>query len=69
MQKTGLDWSCLAILGTLALFPAPTLAQLIPDNTLGKESSVINKLNELNERIDGGATRGTNLDRWMESLP
>ena len=36
-------------------------AQLIPDNTLGKENSVVNSLNSLEDRIDGGAIRGSNL--------
>ncbi len=38
-----------------------TLAQVIPDNTLGAESSVITNLDQLRERIDGGALRGSNL--------
>ncbi len=36
-------------------------AQIIPDQTLGSESSVINQVNELRERIEGGAIRGKNL--------
>ena len=36
-------------------------AQLIPDNTLGKESSLVNSINSLEDRIDGGAIRGSNL--------
>jgi len=35
-------------------------AQLIPDNTLGKENSIVNPA-KLLQRIDGGATRGSNL--------
>ena len=35
--------------------------QLIPDNTLGAENSVINSINSLEDRIDGGAIRGSNL--------
>ncbi|MEM6753949.1 MAG: filamentous hemagglutinin N-terminal domain-containing protein, partial [Cyanobacteria bacterium P01_C01_bin.38] len=35
-------------------------AQLIPDNTLGKEKSIVNS-SELLQRIDGGAIRGSNL--------
>ena len=35
-------------------------AQLIPDNTLGKENSVVTPTNLL-QRIDGGAIRGSNL--------
>ncbi|MEO0839167.1 MAG: filamentous hemagglutinin N-terminal domain-containing protein [Cyanobacteria bacterium J06643_5] len=36
-------------------------AQLLPDNTLGKENSVINSINSLEDKIDGGAIRGSNL--------
>ncbi len=36
-------------------------SQVIPDNTLGAESSVINSVNELRNIIEGGATRGSNL--------
>ncbi|MGD2180401.1 filamentous hemagglutinin N-terminal domain-containing protein [Lusitaniella coriacea] len=39
----------------------PTLAQLIPDTTLGAENSVITPIDLLNQRIDGGAARGINL--------
>ncbi|MBE8990827.1 filamentous hemagglutinin N-terminal domain-containing protein [Nostoc sp. LEGE 12450] len=39
----------------------PTFAQLIPDNSLGKERSQIIPLNQNNDRIEGGAARGTNL--------
>ena len=44
-----------------AVFPTSNLAQVIPDQTLGAESSVINSSNELRSRISGGATRGSNL--------
>jgi len=37
------------------------LAQLMPDNTLGRESSVVEPLNQLDEQINGGAIRGGNL--------
>lgn len=36
-------------------------AQIIPDNTLGAESSTINSVDELRFIIEGGATRGANL--------
>jgi filamentous hemagglutinin family protein len=45
----------------IALSKNSTLAQIVPDRTLGKESSVVNRIDALNERIDGGATRGENL--------
>ncbi|MBE9117111.1 filamentous hemagglutinin N-terminal domain-containing protein [Lusitaniella coriacea LEGE 07157] len=36
-------------------------AQIIPDNTLGAENSVLTPIDALNQRIDGGAARGINL--------
>jgi filamentous hemagglutinin family protein len=58
------QWRWMGLLGSiggLALAIDPVIAQVIPDGTLGAESSVIQKLNELSDRIDGGATRGANL--------
>ena len=48
----------------LLLCPFPAIAQIIPDNTLGSESSrtVPDTINNLpSDRITGGATRGVNL--------
>ena len=48
----------------LLLFPFPALAQIIPDNSLGAESSrtVPDTINNLpSDRITGGAIRGVNL--------
>jgi len=48
----------------LLLFPSPTIAQIIPDNSLGAESSrtVPDTINNLpSDRITGGAIRGVNL--------
>ncbi|MBE9095267.1 filamentous hemagglutinin N-terminal domain-containing protein [Tychonema sp. LEGE 07203] len=48
----------------LLLFPSKTFAQIIPDGTLGAESSraVPDTINNLpSDRITGGATRGVNL--------
>ena len=46
-------------------FSNPTLAQMTPDTTLGAESSVVTPNVNMRglpaDRIDGGATRGTNL--------
>ncbi|MGK7942890.1 MAG: filamentous hemagglutinin N-terminal domain-containing protein, partial [Microcystaceae cyanobacterium] len=36
-------------------------AQIIPDNTLGAESSIVNQINDKLQQIDGGAVRGSNL--------
>ncbi|MEG4025172.1 two-partner secretion domain-containing protein [Microcoleus sp. S13C4] len=51
-------------LALLLLFPTSAIAQIIPDNTLGPESSrtVPDTINNLpSDRITGGATRGVNL--------
>src|SRR4028119_2231631 len=48
----------------LSLFPSGAIAQIIPDNTLGRESSrvVSDTINNLpSDRIEGGATRGSSL--------
>ncbi|MEG4574530.1 filamentous hemagglutinin N-terminal domain-containing protein [Microcoleus sp. N3A4] len=48
----------------LLLFPFPAIAQIIPDSSLGAESSrtVADTINNLpSDRIEGGATRGVNL--------
>jgi filamentous hemagglutinin family protein len=42
-------------------FSKSAFAQIIPDNTLGAESSVVNPINNQSDRIDGGALRGSNL--------
>ncbi len=50
--------------GYLCLFPLGAIAQIIPDNTLGPESSrtVPDTINNLpSDRIEGGATRGSSL--------
>ncbi|MFN6481221.1 filamentous hemagglutinin N-terminal domain-containing protein [Nostoc sp. DedQUE07] len=39
----------------------PAVAQLTPDNSLGKERSQVIPLNTNNDRIEGGAARGANL--------
>jgi filamentous hemagglutinin family protein len=54
----------LLLSGYLCLFPSGAIAQIIPDNTLGSESSRIvpDTINNLpSDRIEGGATRGSSL--------
>ncbi|MEG3888804.1 filamentous hemagglutinin N-terminal domain-containing protein, partial [Microcoleus sp. herbarium19] len=54
----------LLLSGYLWLVPASAIAQIVPDNTLGPESSraVPDTVNNLpSDRISGGATRGSNL--------
>lgn len=43
-------------------------AQVIPDKTLGSESSTINSIDELRGRIEGGAIRGENLFHSFEEF-
>jgi filamentous hemagglutinin family protein len=54
----------------LLLLPSGAIAQIIPDNTLGAESSrtVPDTINNLpSDRIEGGATRGSSLfHSWRE---
>jgi filamentous hemagglutinin family protein len=45
--------------GTISI--DPILAQVIPDNSLGEENSVVTPIDPQNERIDGGAIREENL--------
>ncbi|WP_367120473.1 filamentous hemagglutinin N-terminal domain-containing protein [Microcoleus sp. PH2017_30_WIL_O_A] len=55
----------------LLLFPASAIAQIIPDSTLGAESSrlVPDTINNLpSDRISGGATRGSNLFHSFRSF-
>jgi filamentous hemagglutinin family protein len=58
-------WGSSLILGGAVLTTDSALAQLIPDATLGNESSVVTPNVDVNglasDRIDGGATRGANL--------
>ena len=56
--------SCALFFAFLLLCPFPAIAQIIPDNSLGAESSrtVADTINKLpSDRIEGGATRGVNL--------
>ncbi|MHC5932913.1 two-partner secretion domain-containing protein [Nostoc sp.] len=51
----------LVCVGAIAVSIPPTFAQLTRDNTLGKERSQVIPINTNNDRIEGGAARGTNL--------
>ena len=55
----------LALLGIVSFFPKLALAQLIPDDTLGAERSLVNSGVEIKgepaDLIEGGAIRGSNL--------
>ncbi|MEG4627278.1 S-layer family protein [Microcoleus sp. w1-18aA5] len=55
----------------LLLCPFPAIAQIIPDNSLGAESSrtVPDRINNLpSDRIEGGATRGANLFHSLQQF-
>ncbi|XHR82819.1 MAG: filamentous hemagglutinin N-terminal domain-containing protein [Gloeotrichia echinulata GP01] len=56
---------CLAIplvlWGVSVVFGESTLAQIVPDNTLGSEKSVVVPINSTSDRIEGGAIRGSSL--------
>jgi len=58
-------WGSCLVLSGVVLATESALAQLIPDTTLGNESSVVTSNVDINglpsDRIDGGATRGANL--------
>ncbi len=58
-------WGSCLVLSGVVLATESALAQLLPDTTLGNESSVVTPNVDINglpsDRIDGGATRGANL--------
>ncbi|WP_071190455.1 filamentous hemagglutinin N-terminal domain-containing protein [Trichormus sp. NMC-1] len=58
----------LIIAGIFTSTNSRVLAQLKPDNTLGSENSVVNKVNEFKDLINGGAARGTNLFHSFEKF-
>ncbi|MBN4005476.1 filamentous hemagglutinin N-terminal domain-containing protein [Nostoc sp. LPT] len=51
----------LGCVGAIAVSIHPAFAQLTPDNSLGKERSQVIPINTNNDRIEGGAARGSNL--------
>jgi filamentous hemagglutinin family protein len=53
--------SFFSLVGTSAFSGNKAIAQITPDATLGAESTQVNPLNQLVDRIDGGAIRGTSL--------
>ncbi len=80
IAKSGFDrcwhWQlggCVAIFGTLCAMGGEIVnAQIVPDNTLGAESSIVTPNVNINgiqgDRIDGGAIRGANLFHSFEQL-
>ena len=56
------QWKSSVILVIVFLFLYDSaIAQVIPDDTLGDESSVVNSRDETSDLINGGAIRGQNL--------
>ncbi|MBD0343688.1 MAG: S-layer family protein, partial [Coleofasciculus sp. Co-bin14] len=65
-------WGSYLALGGAVLTTDSALAQLIPDSTLGNESSIVTPNVDINglasDQIDGGATRGANLFHSFEQF-
>ncbi|MCU0534778.1 MAG: filamentous hemagglutinin N-terminal domain-containing protein [Hydrococcus sp. Prado102] len=65
MKKERSPWQLLKLLlifSVLDFLDSDSLqAQIVPDNTLGAQSSQIERVNATRSRITGGATRGSNL--------
>ncbi len=68
----GKNGICVALVGTLLIIESQgVVAQVVPDNTLGAESSVVTPdviQGIESDRIDGGATRGANLFHSFEQF-
>ena len=65
--------ACVALAGTLAVgVSSVVLAQVVPDNTLGAEGSVVTPNVNIrgipSDRIDNGAIRGANLFHSFEQF-
>lgn len=65
--KLGLA-SSLVVGGVLTSSGNCAFAEVIPDGTLGAESSIVTPLDSLTNQIDGGATRNTNLFHSFEQF-
>ncbi|HBE19506.1 MAG TPA: hypothetical protein DEG17_17500 [Cyanobacteria bacterium UBA11149] len=55
------DFAIAPLAFSIALLPHTVFAQIIPDNTLGAETSVVTPINSQINQIEGGAIRGANL--------
>jgi len=57
------------VLSAIVLLSSQSLsAQVLPDNTLGAESSTIRTVDELRDRVESGAIRGENLFHSFEQF-
>ncbi|MGQ4650629.1 two-partner secretion domain-containing protein [Lyngbya aestuarii] len=52
----------------IVLSGSGVFAEITPDSTLGAESSVVTPVDQINDRIDGGAARGANLFHSFEEF-
>lgn len=59
--------SLLAI-ALVLFYPNAAKSQITPDSTLGTENSRVNSIDELRDRIEGGAIRGENLFHSFEEF-
>ncbi len=60
-RASQLLWLAFGFTGAIFTVPGGVSAQIIPDSTLGGESSVVTPINSQVQRLDGGALRGDNL--------
>ena len=67
-SKSKLGAIALLIFNILLFDQSKNNAQVVPDETLGSESSTINSIDELRSRIEGGAIRGENLFHSFEEF-
>jgi len=59
--RSNLIWLAGSIGLGLGAFNCPTHGQIVPDDTLGSEASVVTTVDPFTDRVDGGAVRGDNL--------
>ena len=60
--------SLLLAIAILFIIPVKSHSQVVPDDTLGAESSSINSIDDLRQAIEGGAIRGENLFHSFEQF-
>ncbi|MEM9217380.1 MAG: filamentous hemagglutinin N-terminal domain-containing protein [Cyanobacteria bacterium P01_F01_bin.150] len=70
--KADIRWQCLTFIVSLSsqcfLFISTAWSQVIPDLTLGSESSQVSSIDARTNQIDRGAQRGSNLFHSFESF-
>ena len=68
MTMISLRLSGLALIAVAAMLPSRATAQVIPDGTLGPESSLLIDVSAVEQLIQGGALRGENLFHSFEQF-